>query len=672
MADLAGRIIALSPIPTVILDPSLCVQKYSDSFLGFTQSKRDAWDGVQFLEQLRNIDIVRKSDVHRIQAIIEEAAKLKQVQHTMVSTDHVQELRVIPIVENGVLLHLVVEFQPGIRRDVRIEPDGTGLSTAEAFRLLVSAVKDYAIFLLDKTGNVRTWNAGAELIKGYKASEIIGKNFSTFYSEEDLKANKPGKELEICLREGRVEDEGWRCRKDGSRFWANVVITAVYDRGVHVGFGKVTRDLTERRNADRRLIAAYEESSKLKSDFLANMSHEIRTPMHGMLSANTLIFDTNLTDEQRDLSNIIHESGKILLQVINDILDYSKLAAGRFSLNTGVVNIAVAIKSVTRSFQTVLRPSVQFELDLSPNLPTAALGDPLRYRQVLQNLIGNAVKFTDHGLIRIHALLTEETDAYYLVLTEVKDTGIGVPDSAKNALFTPFRQFKDTSRNSYQGTGLGLSISKSLVELMGGHMGFAPNPECQGSIFSFTVPFKKTHCSDEAISSHVQDLRIAHLHTYDSQRKFFETKTLLLAEDNIINQKVMLKTLRSLGFKNIDTVLDGAQALHFVETGNRSYDLVLMDIDMPVMDGVTATRQIRGKGLQIPILALTANALKGDREVYLGIGMDDYIPKPVDRDFLAKTLMKWLVQEQSISSIKTPGSHNGASTFEFVLDPLRK
>jgi osomolarity two-component system sensor histidine kinase TcsA len=644
MANFTDQIFTLSPIPTVILDPLLCVQVVSDSFVRFTQAGRDVWDGANFLEQLRNQDIVPKSDGLRIQATIEAAVKMQQVQHAMANTDHVQEHRVIPIVENGVLLHLVVELQPGTNREVGIEPDGTGLSTAEAFRLLISAVKDYAIFLLDTKGNVRTWNAGAELIKGYKAPEIIGKHFSAFYSEEDLKVDKPGNELEICLREGRVEDEGWRYRKDGSRFWANVVITAIFDRGVHVGFGKVTRDLTERKNAEARLIAAYEESSKLKSDFLANMSHEIRTPMHGMLSANTLLFDTKLTDEQRDLSNIIHDSGKILFQVINDILDYSKLAAGSFPLNTGVVDVTHTIKSVISSFQTVLRSGVQLELVLSPNIPIAATGEPLRYRQVLQNLIGNAVKFTDHGSIRIHALVTEEADDHYLVSTEVKDTGVGVPDSARNVLFTPFRQFSDINRNSHQGTGLGLSISKSLVELMGGQIGFSPNPECQGSIFWFTVPFKKIRSSDEAIASHVQGLQITHLNTRDSQRKLFETKLLLLAEDNIINQKVMLRMLRSLGFKNIDTALNGAQALHSVGSGKRSYDLILMDIDMPVMDGVTATSQMRGKGLQVPIVALTANALKGDREVYLGIGMNDYIPKPVDRDFLARTLTKWLVR----------------------------
>jgi len=213
-----------------------------------------------------------------------------------------------------------------------------------------------------------------------------------------LKANKPAKELEICLREGSVEDEGWRYRKDGTRFWANVVITAVYANGVHVGFGKVTRDLTERKAAESRLIAAYEESSNLKSEFLANMSHEIRTPMHGMLSANTLLLETNLTEAQRDLVNIIEDSGKVLLDVINDILDYSKLSSGNFSLSSDIVGFTNILSSVVRNFQTILTPGVQFELHLSPNIPKSAQGDPLRYRQIAQNLIGNAVKFYGKGI----------------------------------------------------------------------------------------------------------------------------------------------------------------------------------------------------------------------------------------------------------------------------------
>jgi osomolarity two-component system sensor histidine kinase TcsA len=464
-----------------------------------------------------------------------------------------------------------------------------------------------------------------------------------------LKANKPAKEMEICMREGRVEDEGWRYRKDGSCFWANVVITAIFDKGVHVGFGKVTRDLTERKNGESRLIAAYEESSQLKSKFLANMSHEIRTPMHGMLSANTLLCDTKLTNEQQELSDIIHESGRVLLQVINDILDYSKLAAGSFSLNSGVVDVAYTIKSVIRSCQTLLKPGVRFELELSPDLPISVAGDALRYRQVLQNLIGNAVKFTDHGFIHIHTVVTKQSTSQYLISTSIKDTGIGIPDLARDALFTPFRQFNDANLNTHQGTGLGLSISKSLVELMGGQIGFDPNPDCQGSIFWFAVPFEQIRSTDEVAVLLVQNLKMAHANACDFQTQLFGPKNLLLVEDNIINQRVMVKMLRSLGFNHIETALNGEQALHLVKTNNRDYDLILMDIDMPVMDGITATKQLRRDSLQAPILALTANAFESDRRLYLEAGMDECIPKPVDKGLLTRMLVRWLKQKHSFA-----------------------
>jgi osomolarity two-component system sensor histidine kinase TcsA len=374
--------------------------------------------------------------------------------------------------------------------------------------------------------------------------------------------------------------------------------------------------------------------------------------MHGMLSANTLLCDTKLTNEQQELSDIIHESGKVLLQVINDVLDYSKLAAGSFSLNSGVVDVAYTVTSVVRSYKLLLKPGVRLELALSPDLPISVAGDALRYRQVLQNLIGNAVKFTDHGFIHVHVLVTKQHTGQYLVSTNIKDTGIGIPDPVRGALFTPFRQFSDTNLNAHQGTGLGLSISKSLIELMGGQIGFKLNPDCQGSIFWFAVPFEPIRSTDKATVPHVQNLRVAQSNTCDFQRQLFGTKNLLLVEDNTINQRVMVKMLRSLGFDHIETALNGEQALRSVRTSEGGYDLILMDIDMPIMDGITATKQLRRKSLQAPIIALTANALKSDRGVYLEAGMNDCIPKPVDKDLLMRTLVKWLTQVQSSASLK--------------------
>lgn len=653
MANLLDEVFAHNPVPTVILDPSLRVQRASKSFLQTTNLSSDELQASDYLELLRSRALASDFDARRLRDAIQAAAQTHEVQvwqHDATEAETMRQLRVVPIVKDHTLLYLVVEWQPVPKREGVRRLIGNGLSTDEAFRILVGAVKDYAIFLLDTEGNVVTWNAGAELNKRYKPHEIIGKHFSIFYGDDDLRANKPAKELEVCLREGRVEDEGWRYRKDGTRFWANVVITAIYDKGMHVGFGKVTRDLTERKAAESRLIAAYEESANLKSEFLANMSHEIRTPMHGMLSANTLLLETNLTQEQRDLVNIIEDSGQVLLHIINDILDYSKLSSGSFSLSSDIVGVTTILSSVIRNFQTVLKPGVHFELHLSPNLPKSAQGDPLRYRQIVQNLVSNAVKFTEKGFIRVYADLQEEDETTYTVYTEIKDTGVGISAAAGGNLFTPFNQFDNSKTKMYKGTGLGLSISKSLVELMDGQIGFMANSDRKGSVFWFTAMFKKIGPLDTVANLTKQlatmSATASNRTSLESLKEVFETKTVMLAEDNIINQKVMLMMLRSLGFMRIDTATNGAGAVHLVNNSLKDYDLILMDINMPIIDGVMATIQIRSGGCQTPIIAMTANALKGDREEYIAKGMSDYIPKPVEKVLLTKVLRKWLVLRQ--------------------------
>jgi osomolarity two-component system sensor histidine kinase TcsA len=375
--------------------------------------------------------------------------------------------------------------------------------------------------------------------------------------------------------------------------------------------------------------------------------------MHGMLSANALLLDTTLTPDQLDLVNIIKDSGQVLLQIINDILDYSKLSSGSFSCSSDMIGIEEVLNSVVRAFQTILTPGVHFELHLSPNLPKWVRGDPLRYRQIVQNLVSNAVKFTEKGFIRIYASVQQEDkdESIYTIYTEVKDTGVGISQAAKSDLFTPFHQFDNSRTKIYKGTGLGLSISKSLVELMDGQIGYMPNLERKGSLFWFTATFKKIDHPDTAaiLTKNLAPMSMTASNGPSSKslREVFETKVIMLAEDNIINQKVMIMMLRSLGFLRIDTAKNGAEAVQLVKNSLKDYDLILMDINMPVVDGLTATTQIRSSGSQTPIIAITANALKGDREECIAKGMNDFIPKPVDKVFLSKILRKWLVIRQS-------------------------
>ncbi|KAL2269234.1 hypothetical protein VTJ83DRAFT_4080 [Remersonia thermophila] len=657
----------LAPLALLVLSPAWRITRASARFLAEWRVSADdciAHELLSFVE--RHLHPTRPTYLANLAACVDDAlaARAPRTSRPINTRYGVSwKARVIPVFDGDELLSLVLEWQEGPLDNSDFESTEPGLTTDDAFRILVQAVKDYAIFLLDPKGRIATWNAGAEVLKGYTREEILGKHFSLFYSKEDVDIGKPEMELELCLRNGRVEDEGWRYRKDGSRFWANVIITAVYRDGEHVGFGKVTRDLTERKSTESRLIAAYEESEKLKSDFLANMSHELRTPMHGMLSACTLLLDTQLSPRQRDMVSIMEESGQVLLQVINDILDYSKLSSGSFSIHSDIVGITSIVTSVVRAIQPSLPPEVHFELFLSPDLPRSVRGDPLRYRQILQNVIGNAAKFTDKGAIRVHTSVECEDNETCTILTEVTDTGIGIPDTSAANLFTPFVQFDATTTKSYKGTGLGLSIAKSLAELMGGRIGYRPNPDRHGSVFWFTARFDKIKCLSDIRGwsrfGAIRDINAAPVkqpHAAPSPSSSVDinemlkelrivspVKNMLLVEDNLINQKVMLGMLRAMGFKNVALASNGAEAVSLVRGKPAAYDLVLMDINMPVMDGHQATHDIRAAGILVPIVAMTAYALKGDQERCLETGMNDYIAKPVDKKRLIRVLGKWLL-----------------------------
>jgi osomolarity two-component system, sensor histidine kinase TcsA len=646
------------PVPTLVVSPSYRIQRASAGLLEAWGRRREELIDQDLFSALYDGSPTERFDripfVYAIETAL-EARALRLCHAAYIANDISWTARIAPVHKDDELLCLVIEWEKAELHTTTVDGEITQswLPIDDAFRILVQAVKDYAIFLLDTRGNVMTWNTGAELNKGYKKEEIIGKHFSTFYGEEDIQSRKPERELEICLREGRVEDEGWRYRKDGSRFWANVVITAIYKNDVHVGFGKVTRNLTERKEAELRLTAAYEESTKLKNDFLANISHEIRTPMHGVLSACSLLLDSRLTEEQRETANMIQESGQLLLRIINDILDYSKIAAGTFPIKNERLDIANVITSVVRRVQITVQPGVSLKLNLSPNLPKWAEGDPLRYRQIFENILSNAVKFTEKGYISVNVSMLGEDEASHTIQTEVWDTGHGVTEVDAQELFKPFTQLDTPYQKRRPGTGLGLSIAKSLVELLGGNIGYKPNPERQGSIFWFSFKLKKLSSLRQAetitapprTSSELPQQQVQEggdLATQLEQLlKISPTKRILAAEDNIINQKVLVGMLHGFGFKDITVVSDGAQAVSSLSAAN-AFDLILMDISMPVMNGYEATLCIRHSSIRIPIIAMTAYALKGDMELCLEKGMDDYIPKPMDRQVLMKKLLKWL------------------------------
>ena len=361
----------------------------------------------------------------------------------------------------------------------------------ERFRLLVHSVKDYAIFMLDPSGIVTSWNEGAERIKQYTAREIIGRHFSTFYPPEDLA--KPAWELEVAMRDGRVEDEGWRVRKDGTRFWANVVITALRDaKGTLLGFTKVTRDLTERRQAEldaleaARRVAEAESANRTKSEFLAAMSHELRTPLNaigGYVELMSMGLGGPVTEEQRGYLDKVQRSQRHLLQIISDLLNFSRIEAGQIEYDIGPVVLRESIASVL----AMLEPqAVEKGIELvagscPPGL--AALADRVKVEQIILNLSNNAVKFTEAGG-RVEVSCEVHGGR---VAVSVTDTGVGIAPDETERVFEPFVQLGRDLTSRQEGTGLGLAISRDLARAMGGDL-TVRSVVGTGSTFTLLLP----------------------------------------------------------------------------------------------------------------------------------------------------------------------------------------
>jgi PAS domain S-box-containing protein len=369
------------------------------------------------------------------------------------------------------------------------------------YQMMVEAVQDYAIFMLDPAGYIASWNSGAQRIKGYTADEIIGRHFSVFYTDAANAIAHPQHELDVASRVGKFEEEGWRVRKDGSMFWANVLITAIRENdGTLIGFAKVTRDLTERRNAeqralaDARRLAESESANAAKAEFLTAMSHELRTPLNaigGYTELLTLGLGGPVTPEQSDYLERIRHSQQHLMGIISDLLNFSRIEAGHLTYDIAPVPLISVINGVVQLVEPQAH-SKGLTLRADPtNSDCVALADRAKLDQIVLNLLSNAVKFTAAGgSIRIQCVANKET-----VSINIIDTGAGIPADKLDAIFEPFVQLGRSLSSAHEGTGLGLAISRDLARAMSGDLSVTSKLG-EGSTFSLRLPRPPAAASD--------------------------------------------------------------------------------------------------------------------------------------------------------------------------------
>jgi PAS domain S-box-containing protein len=487
--------------------------------------------------------------------------------------------------------------------------------TAEQFHILVDSVEEYAIYLLDSSGNVVTWNTGAQKIKGYTAEEIIGKNFACFYTAEDVAAEKPQRNLREAARRGHIRDEGLRVRKDGTTFEAEVVLTALRDANGNVrGYSKVTRDITDQirsREFEAEKIAA-QKASEAKDDFLAALSHELRTPLTPALAAATYLEDNapKLPTEFAEDVQIIKRNVQLQARLIDDLLDLTRITRGKLQLTLERVDANALVRdAIEIAHSAIASKKLNVSTEFDAERPYI-LGDSVRLQQVFWNLINNAVKFTPSSGQIVIQTWNDDTGRFHF---EIRDNGIGIEQARLDSLFTAFEQADASVSRQFGGLGLGLAISRHLVDLHHGTI------EAESRGRSFGATFKVT------LDTLPEGVRTTDL---DSRPPTYRPKPLriLLVEDHRDTRRTLSRLLTHFGHAVL--AADNIQsARKIVDSGN--VQVLLCDIGLPDGTGYELVSQAKSKQ-PLKAVALTGFGTENDIRRSKEAGFDFHLVKPID------------------------------------------
>lgn len=493
-----------------------------------------------------------------------------------------------------------------------------------------------AIVRIDTKGNVKSLNREFSRLFGYAQEEIEGKVLDDIIVPKYLH-DEGVRNTNRALTNERVEMESVRQHKNGVLIDVSILVTPVFIEGQIVGAYGIYRDISERKRIEKSLILAKEkaeESDRLKSAFLSNMSHEIRTPMNAILGFSSLLSDPDTSSEERDeYISIIKERGNDLMRIISDIIDVAKIESGQLNINIKDCKVNQLLNDLNTMFRHSMekqgKSGVVLNLSTESRDPDfTILSDPLRLRQVISNLLENAIKFTERGAIDFGYSIRTDFGMGKSIIFFVRDTGIGIPREMHTVIFQRFRQVDDSHTRKYGGTGLGLTICKSLVHLLGGEL-LLESDEGKGSQFKIILPmWTITPVKEEPAPV---PLKVKHPE--------WKNKVILVVEDEESNYTFLEQVLKRTGVK-IFWAKNGAEAVNMAHS--EKLDLILMDIRIPGMDGYEATRQIKKERKNLPVIAQTAYALKGEKEMSIESGCDDYISKPIDIKELMAMLDKYL------------------------------